>query len=294
MFFNRKNHRLVFGLFTCASAIALVVISSSQFQGKLSAQSPQPASVVVTVPSNLNIQLRSLKASSLHEGMSKAHVEQIMGTPSDIKVFPALDTNIEIFNYRREPMITKVSFIDGTLSGVTTEVQPITRNALPLYAQALKIGMSRQQVIEQLGQPLDSRKKDLSIYQFEQLAFRKGDALPINVILRDGFVEAINTGLENPAKQLGVILPAEPILPKQISGSDRVRIGMSPQQAVTLFGQPTVVEQGEVQQQQISNLIYSAPNTNATTRLTFTNNVLTRFAFIPQSSLVKANNNSKG
>ncbi len=285
MKFTHKISWLAFGLLTCMTAIAFVVVSGKKIQGQSPAPLPEP--VVANVPASLKIQRQALKASSLQEGMTQEQVEHIMGKPTDMKIFPNLDARVEILKFRREPMVTKVSMTDGNLSGVTIEVKPITRSNLPLYAKALQVGMNRQQVIEQMGQPLDERKKDLSIYQFEQLTFRKGNDLPINVLLRDGFVEAISTGLENPSQLLGVMVPAAPTLSKQTSGSHRIRIGMSPQQVVALFGPPSSFEQGEVQQQQVSHLIYSALNTNATTRLTFTNNVLTRFSFIPQSNLVQ-------
>jgi outer membrane protein assembly factor BamE (lipoprotein component of BamABCDE complex) len=275
------NFPLSWGLSLVVCTVAFTATVPSLGQAQTAAQ----PSIWVKTPVDLKIQRQQLKASLLHEGMSRVDVEKVMGKPTDTKTFPNLDTQIEILSYRQEPIITKVSMIDGVLSGVTTELKTITENNLPGYAQVIKVGMSRQEVIDLMGQPLDERHKDLSIFKFEQLTFRKGNDLPVNVMLRDDRVDAISIGLEKPPKLLGVILPAEPSMPKQGSISQRIIIGLNPKQVTTLFGQPTFVEHSEVQKQMIVNLVYAAINTDASTRFTFTNNVLTRFSFVPQSTL---------
>jgi outer membrane protein assembly factor BamE (lipoprotein component of BamABCDE complex) len=288
MHLNRNSPVLLLGLIACATTITITVFALGQSQGRSPSPTPKPIPIVVQVPPNLKIQRQSLKASALHEGMTRADIEKIMGQPTDTKVFPNLDTRIEILNYRQELIVTKVSMIDGILSGVTTEPKPITQNNLPKYAQVIQVGMNRNQVVNLLGQPLDQRRKELSIYKFEQLTFRKGNELPINVILRDDRVETVSIGSENPANLLGVILPAQPTPPTKGSANERIRVGMNPQQVVSIFGQPTTVEYSELQQQPVVHLVYAALNTDASTRFTFINNVLTRFSFIPQSNLIQA------
>lgn len=233
------------------------------------------------------IERQLLKASWLYEGMTKAEVEQVLGKPTDTKVFPNLDTRIEILNYRQEPIITKVSIIDGRLSGVTTELKTITTNNIPHFAQGIKVGMSRQDVLKLMAKPFSERRNDTSMYKFEQLTYVKDGEPAVNVILADDRVEGINVGLETPPRILKVILPAEPAMPKRGPAYQRIRIGMNPQQVTSIYGQPTFVQFTEFNQQKVVHFVYTALNTDASTRFTFINNVLTRFSFVPQSNFYR-------
>jgi len=134
--------------------------------------------------------------------------------------------------------MTKVSMIDGHLSGITSELKTLTTNDIPPFARGIKIGMSRQDVLKLMGQPFYERRNDISIYKLEQLSYIKDGQLAVNVILTDDRVEGINIGLETPVKILGVILPAEPAIPKSGPVYQRIRIGMSPQQVISIYGQP--------------------------------------------------------
>jgi outer membrane protein assembly factor BamE (lipoprotein component of BamABCDE complex) len=254
---------------------------------------PAPAatepSVWVKVP-DVPIERQPVRASRLSEGMTKKQVIEAMGKPSDVKVFPNSNSQIEILNYRQEPLVTKVSIIDGYLSGVTIELKAIATNHLPRFAQNITIGMSRSKLLKLMGKPLVRRSANLSTYKLEQFTYVKEGNLPVNVILQDERVEGINTGLENPGKITKVILPAETPLSKSLSDKDKVnsiRIGMNPQQVIAVFGEPTAVEFSEVQEQPVAHLVYRALNTNASTQFTFIDNVLTRFSFIPQSHISK-------
>ena len=122
-----------------------------------------------------------------------------MGKPTDIKVFSNPDIHIEILNYRQEPVITKVSMIDGYLSGIACEAKTITTYDIPPFAQGIKIRMN-------------------------------------------------------------------------------------PQQVISLYGQPTFVQPSVFKQQKVVDFVYATLNTDASTRFTFINDVLTRFSFIPQAN----------
>ncbi len=236
------------------------------------------------IRTDIKIERQSLKASLLYEGMTKAEVENVMGKPTDTKVFPNLDMHLEILNYRQEPIITKVSIIDGHLSGITTQLKTVTTNNIPRFAQGIKIGMSRQEVLKLMGMPMAQRRNDNSIYKLEQLAYIKTGSVPVNVILTDDRVEGINTGLETPVSILGVILPAEPAMPTHLSANQSIRIGMNPDQVMSIYGQPTFVEPSEFKQQKVVDMVYATLNTDASTRFTFIDNVLTRLSFVPQSN----------
>jgi len=278
----------------CVVALSLIATATP-----LMAQTPTPGhnqvhtesqgdnkpSFLPKILSDIKIERQSLKSSLLYEGMTQAEVEKVMGKATDIKVFSNPDMHIEILNYRQEPVITKVSMIDGYLSGIACEAKTITTNDIPPFAQGIKIGMSRQEVLKLMGEPFSEQRNDISIYKLERLAYVKDGQLPVNVILTDGRVEAMNVGLETPVKILGVILPAEPAMPKSRPVYQRIRIGMNPQQVISIYGQPTFVQPSVFKQQKVVDFVYATLNTDASTRFTFIDDVLTRFSFIPQANL---------
>jgi len=271
-----------------AVSLFAAAIPSAYAQTPNQSASDNRPSFLPKIRTDIKIERRLLKASLLYEGMTEAKVEHVMGKPTDTKVFPNLDTRIEILNYRQEPIITKVSMIDGYLSGITTQLRTVETSNIPRFAQGIKIGMSRQEVLNLMGPPTGERRNDVSIYKLEQLLYVKNSEVPVNVILTDDRVEGINVGLETPTTILGVILPAEPAMPKQRPANQSIRIGMSPQQVMSIFGQPTFVEPSEFKQQKVVDLVYAALNTDASTRFTFIDNVLTRFSFIPQANFYRS------
>lgn len=261
--------------------------AASQTQVPTESSGDNRPSKEAKISSDNQIQRQPLKASLLYEGMTKAEIEQVLGKPTDTKVFPNTDMHIEILNYRQEPIITKVSMIDGYLSGITTELKTVTTNYIPRFAQGIKIGMSRQDVLKLMGQPFSERRNDISTYKFEQLLYVKDGESAVNVILADDRVEGINVGLETPPRILKVILPAEPAMPTHRPAYQCIRIGMNPQQVRAIYGQPTFVESTEFKQQKVVNFVYATLNTDASTRFTFIDNVLTRFSFVPQSNFYR-------
>ena len=270
------------------TAIATPLMAQSptirQTQVHTESQGSKKPSFLPKILTDIKIERQPLKSSLLYEGMTQAEVEKVMGKPTDTKVFANSDLHIEIMNYRQEPIITKVSMIDGGLSGITSELKTITTNNIPPFAQGIKIGMSRQEVLTLMGKPFSERRNDISIYKLEQLTYVKDRQAPVNVIFTDDRVEGMNVGLETPVKILGVILPAEPAMPKSGPVYQRIRIGMSPQQVMSIFGQPTFVQPSVFQQQKVEDFVYATLNTDASTRFTFIDNVLTRFSFIPQAN----------
>lgn len=238
---------------------------------------------VKTIP----IERVALKASQLYQGMTKAEVEKIMGKPTDTKIFPNPDFRLVILTYHREPIITKVSLIDGRMTGLTTGAKIVTDNSnVPPFAKAVEIGMNRKALVKLLGKPFRSEISQVSSITFERLTFRTKDNLQqATIMMKDGLVETVNRKFEYSPQILSVVLPEEPSMPKNTSEAERIRIGMNPDQVVSVFGKPSEVQSSPtLEEQQVTDWIYSSLKTNASTRFTFTNGVLTRFAFIPQSS----------
>ncbi len=280
---------LTLSLIATATPLMAQTFDQKQIQVHTDSQDNNKPTFLPKINNDVKIERRPIKASLLHEGMTRVEVERVMGKPTDTKVFSNPDLHIEILNYRQEPILTKVSMIDGHLSGVTSELKTITINNIPAFAQAIKVGMSRQEVLKLMGHPFAERRNDVSMYKLEQLAYVKEGELPVNVILTDDRVEGINVGLETPEKILKVILPAEPTLENHKSTHQYILIGMSPQQVISIYGQPTFVESSEFQKQRVVDFVYAALNTDASTRFTFIDNVLTRFSFIPQANFYNTN-----
>ncbi len=244
---------------------------------------------VKTIP----IERVALKASQLYQGMTEAEVEKIMGKPTDTKTFPNADFKLEILTYLREPIITKVSLIDGRMTGLTAQTKVVTdKSNIPPFARAVEIGMSRKALVKLLGKPFRSELSQVSSITFERLTFRtKDNQQQATIIVKDGLVEAINKKFEYSPQILSVVLPKEPSMPQSTSEAERIRIGMNPDQVVSVFGKPSEVQSSPLlDEQQVTDWVYSSLKTNASTRFTFTNGVLTRFAFIPQSSAPTSKN----
>ncbi|WGV28270.1 hypothetical protein [Halotia branconii] len=278
---------VAFSFTATATPLMAQAPTSNQNQVQTESQSNNKPSFLPKIRNDIKIKRQPLKSSLLHEGMTQAEVEKVMGKPTDIKVFPNSDLKIEILNYRQEPIITKISMIDGYLSGVTSELKTITTNNIPPFAQVIKIGMSRQEVLKLMGQPFSEQRNDISIYKLERLAFVKEGQLPVNIVLTDSRVEGMNVGLETPVKIMAVILPAEPATPKTGPAYQRIRIGMNPQQVISIYGQPTFVQPSVFKEQKVVDFVYATLNTDASTRFTFIDDVLTRFSFIPQANFYK-------
>ncbi len=282
-------HLCLLALSQIATATPVRAQTKSNNPTQVQTQSPSnnKPSFLPKILTSVKIQRQPLKASLLYRGMTLAEVEKVMGKTTDTKVFPNSDLHIEILNYRQEPIITKVSLIDGHLSGVTSELKTLTTNNIPNYARGIQIGMSREQVVKLMGKPLSERRNDVSIYKLEGLAYAKQGQLPVNILLADDRVEGINIGLETPPKLLGVILPAEPAMPTSGPVYQRIRIGMNPHQVMSIFGQPTFVEASVFKNQKVEDFVYATLSTDASTRFTFIDNVLTRFSFMPQANFYR-------
>lgn len=226
----------------------------------------------------------AIKASQLYQGMTQADVEKIMGKPSHIKVFPNPDFPLRILSYFGEPIITRVSLIDERLTGITTEAKTVTDNSyIAPFARTVEIGMSRDELVKRLGQPFTSEPTQISSTKFERLTFRK-DNQQSTILLQDDRVESVDRRFEFTPLVLSLVLPKEPPMPQNTAPSERIRIGMSPNQVMSIFGKPVSIQSSELDDQKVTDWVYSSLKTNASTRFTFINNVLTRFSFIPQSA----------
>jgi outer membrane protein assembly factor BamE (lipoprotein component of BamABCDE complex) len=217
-----------------------------------------------------------VKASLLSLGMPREQVEQVMGKPTLVKVFPNVDIQLVTLSYLEEPLVTLVSFANGKVTAITVRMKVVTDSNLPSFASKVTVGMTRSSLIQLLGEPVDVQQSSLGTMQLERLIFRKNEQ-SLRVLLSDGRVEAFNQQLERPERLLKIGLPG-------FVGSENnpktVRIGMSIEQAKLIFGKPDFEEPGIYQEQKIMNLVYINLNSNESTNLLFINGMLTRLTMV--------------
>jgi outer membrane protein assembly factor BamE (lipoprotein component of BamABCDE complex) len=217
-----------------------------------------------------------VKASLLSLGMTREQVEQVMGKPTIVKVFPNADIQLITLSYLEEPLVTLVSFANGKVSAITVQMKVVTDSSLPSFASKVTVGMTRSALIQLLGEPVDIQQSSLGRMQLERLIFRK-DEKSLRVLLSNGRVEAFNQQLERPEQLIKIGLPGSP---ENEIKSKTIRIGMSIEQAKSIFGKPDFEELGTYQEQKIINLVYGSLGSNESKSLLFINGVLTRLTII--------------
>jgi outer membrane protein assembly factor BamE (lipoprotein component of BamABCDE complex) len=222
-----------------------------------------------------------VKASLLSLGMAREQVEQVMGKPSLVKVFPNVDIQLITLSYLEEPLVTLVSFANGKVTAITVQMKVVTDSNLPSFASKVTVGMARSALIQLLGEPVDVQQSSLGTMQLERLIFRKNEQ-SLRVLLSDGRVEAFNQQLERPERLLKIGLPGSP---ESENAPKTVRIGMSIEQAKVIFGKPDFEEPGIYQEQKTQSLAYSSLSSNKSINLLFISGVLTRYTIIPASGL---------
>jgi hypothetical protein len=141
--------------------------------------------------------------------------------------------------------------------------------------------MARSALIQLLGEPVDVQQSSLGTMQLERLIFRKNEQ-SLRVLLSDGRVEAFNQQLERPERLLKIGLPGSP---ESMNNPKTIRIGMSIEQAKSIFGKPDFEQPRIYQEQRTLNLVYSKLNSNKPIDLIFINGVLTRLTRISTSTL---------
>ena len=94
-----------------------------------------------------------VRASMLHWGMAAAEAARIMGTPSGVDSYASDGVNVRVLDFSDEPIPTKVTIVNDTVSGVALDVARIDDRSLPSFSQAAWLGMSRAAVSKVLGRP---------------------------------------------------------------------------------------------------------------------------------------------
>src|SRR5262245_16045745 len=85
----------------------------------------------------------AVRASHLHQGMSVAEVERIMGAPAGVETYDGDDGSVRVVSYPREPIATKVTISDGKVSRVALDIAGVDERAMPAYTGPAWLGMHR-------------------------------------------------------------------------------------------------------------------------------------------------------
>jgi hypothetical protein len=218
-----------------------------------------------------------VKASLLTLGMTQEQVEQVMGKPTLVKVFPNADIKLLTLTYANEPLVTLISFADGKVSAVTVQMKVFTDSTLPSFAVGVNVGISRSALIQLLGEPVDAQQSSLGMMQVERLIFRKEEQT-LRVLLSDGKVEAFNQQLERPEKILKIGLPTLLDVDDERRNGEKIRIGMSLKNVKAILGKPNYEQTGIYQDQKMMNLVYGKSGFTQPVNLTFIQNILTRYS----------------
>src|SRR5262249_52729714 len=112
-----------------------------------------------------------VRASRLHLGMPAAEVERIMGAAAGVETYDGAGASVRVLDFAREPIATKVTLSDGTLSGIALDIAGVDERSLPAYTRAAWLGMHRAAVVRMLGTPTEDRLHDGFGLAVEHLIF---------------------------------------------------------------------------------------------------------------------------
>jgi hypothetical protein len=92
--------------------IDVAVARQGEMETTLNAESPSPPSV----------DFCTIRASRLQLGMMASEVAAIMGEASKTENYVSAGTSIQILDFSKEPIRSKITLTNGRLSGVTLDV----------------------------------------------------------------------------------------------------------------------------------------------------------------------------
>jgi hypothetical protein len=223
-----------------------------------------------------------VRATLLHLGTSAADVTRVMATPAQVDDADD-DSSVRVLKYRAEPIATTVTIIGGKLSGVTLDVAGVDDPALPSFARAAWLGMSRTAVLQRLGMPAENHVCECDGMNVEQMIFERPRDPDVSVFLIDGRVTAKKVGRLFPADILGFKLPlaSDDDQDNEIAdGSEKqlVAVGMKESELRAQFGAPKLQVRYTFRGHAAEHAIYETSPGKSFGRFTLIDGVLIDFA----------------
>jgi hypothetical protein len=210
--------------------------------------------------------------------MTAAEAARIMGTPSGVDSYASDEVNVRVLDFSDEPIPTKVTIVNDTVSGVALDVARIDDRALPSFSQAAWLGMSRATVLRVLGTAKGELRHRFFNMAIDQLIFVRPGQPEVSVYLLDDRVIAKKVGRALPDDILRVVLPS----PRDETAEDEsehvVRVGMTAAQVRALYGAPQFVVNSAFKGQPAEYAVFETRAAKSFGRFTFIGGVLTEFS----------------
>ena len=133
-------------------AIAVAMLFASPALAQPSGQTPETI-LKVNELSPPRVDHLGVRASALHWGMTAAEAARIMGTPAGVDSYSD-DFNVRVLDFANEPIPTKVTIVNDTVSAVALDVARIGDELAEDESEhVVRVGMTAAQVRALYGAP---------------------------------------------------------------------------------------------------------------------------------------------
>src|SRR5215471_2703913 len=257
-------------------AIAVAMLVASPALAQPSGQTPETL-LKVNGLSPPRVDHLGVRASALHWGMTAAEAARIMGTSASVASYSD-DFNVRVLDFADEPIPTKVTIVNDTVSGVALDVARIDDHTLPSFSQAAWLGMNRATVLKALGPAKGKLRHRFSNVTLDQLIFVRPGQPEVSVYLLDDRVIAKKVGRALPDDILRVVLPSPRDELAEDESEHIVRVGMTAAQVRALYGPPQFAVNSTFKGQPAEYAVFEIGAAKSFGRFTFIGGVLTEFS----------------
>jgi outer membrane protein assembly factor BamE (lipoprotein component of BamABCDE complex) len=258
-------------------AIAVAMLVASPALAQPSVQTPETI-LKVNGLSPRPVDHLGVRASELHWGMTASEAARIMGTPSGVDSYTSDDVNVCVLDFSDEPIPTKVTIVNNTVSGVALDVARVDDRTLPSFSQAAWVGMSRATVLKALGTAKGELRHRFFNVALDQLIFVRPGQSEVSVYLLDDRVIAKKLGRAVPDDILRVVLPSPHDDMAEDESEHVVRVGMTVAQVRALYGAPQFAVNSTFKGQPAEYAVFETEAAKSFGRFTFIDGVLTEFS----------------
>jgi hypothetical protein len=231
-----------------------------------------------TMPSRPSVAFLAVSASRLHLGMAAAEVTRIMGEPAKTASYRNADIAVQTLDFSAEPIGSKVTLINGRLSGVALDVFRANQDDLPTFTHMAWPGLNSATVLRMLGTPSDVRHHALFGMTLDQMIFRRSGDPDVSIFFVADRLVAKRVGPGLPADIFRVVLPSPPDATFADAPGLAPQVGMRASDVkTTLSGVAQVDVEYRFNGQPVEHGIYQTRPGGSFVSLTFVDGVLTAF-----------------
>jgi hypothetical protein len=201
--------------------------------------------------------------------MTTPEIEAVMGGPTASQPFGSTDKGNFELDYAEEPIPTRLVVTEGHLQSIILRRDSIQEASLPRFARIIKPGMSRGGVLALLGSPQKNWEWTACKLQFEQMVFARAGQSIVSVILTNGDVSAVVTGLELPPSLLRLALPLGTSADDTGASQDRLHIGAERGRVLSAMGEALWSTEGSSKSLLVQSSTFRTPEGDGLLSLTF-------------------------